>query len=279
MLSRWLDTPEGVQCAGFMAAEDGTSIGRMGACVIPYLLKCIDYDSRPSDSANWLESAVLPARVRTMAPYRWLVAHSARNRKRIAMEAFETLGTNGAPALAVLMSRINRPQTPGRARSAMQALFYLNTPAVPAMTTILSHPDRYDFDWAIGCVEATGTNAAPLFPVLIHHLEHSSPPIAALAAEALGEVRVEPKSTIVALTKSLSNEQAVVRFADVEALMKFHKIAKPARPELLVALHDPNPSVRSAATNAMAEIFPEEFPDWPRWPDNPMFKRRRPERY
>src|SRR5437867_3615564 len=77
------------------------------------------------------------------------------------------------------------------------------------------------------------------------------------AADALGNLHIEPDTVVPALIRLLKDNSKAARYLAVSGLGRFQSQARPAVPAINALLTDPEEGVREAATNALRKIVPE----------------------
>lgn len=176
-----------------------------------------------------------------------------------AADAVRQIGTNAIP---VLMEWINY----NRPKVVIMAENFLG-----ATARRLGLPPRYYLrsfnrdQWTWRAIEAfalLGTNAAPAIPALTTLA--ADPAHSDAAASAVGALNeMGPRGTA-ALLSLLTNAASPHRRVIIAALSRNASAAPETIPALLVCLRDPNPAVRTQATNALLKIAPEVLTNAPR---------------
>ena len=140
----------------------------------------------------------------------------------------------------------------------MYALGQFGPEAAPAVPDLISILDRNDdtSTLAASALGKIGPAAKQAIPSLLRGARNSGYRI-----EALGRIHQEPELVVPALTNCLSEAPPLlpgnyIRICCAEALGQFGTNATPAVPFLIKVLGDPNPFVRSAASNALQQISP-----------------------
>jgi len=141
-------------------------------------------------------------------------------------------------------------------------------PALCALIKSLHHEDPLVRRAAGTALVDWRTAARPALPCLLRDLKN--PRFASAAAEALGDLELEPQRVIPALTRALQNSDPIVRAAIARALGKFGEQARTAVPFLLELYNDPDDSMQRTALEALYAIRAMSFP----FPDSEMFRRR-----
>jgi len=173
------------------------------------------------------------------------------------MQAFEVLGPIAAPALPELTRRIGATNFPTARDRALAALAHIGPRAVPTMAKVLSTETDAQRMWVMVCVEAMGTNARPLLPLLVTNLQHQNIDIAVNSAYELGELKLEPALVVPALTAALVDNRPELRTSACTALSKFGHNARQALPSITNLLSDANPMAQAAAAEARDAIASE----------------------
>ena len=126
-------------------------------------------------------------------------------------------------------------------------------PAVPDLISILDRNDATS-TLAASALGQIGPAAKQAIPSLLRGARNDGYRI-----EALGRIHQEPELVVPALTNCLSEALPFEEFTRIrcaEALGQYGTNATPAVPLLTKVLGDPNPFVRSAASNALQQISP-----------------------
>ena len=102
----------------------------------------------------------------------------------------------------------------------------------------------------------------PVVPVLVKALNDEDWHVAMWAADALGDMALEPDLAVPALVKSLDHPQPYVKKAAIDALGNFGEAARSAVPALTrIALADPEGYVGGTfAADALKKIVPQTKP-------------------
>jgi HEAT repeat protein len=119
-------------------------------------------------------------------------------------------------------------------------------------------------EYIVECVSQMGGDAGPLVPVLVQCLKDEDERVAAKSAQMLGLPQFSNALVVPALTESLGDSRTRVRQYAAEALLnqarwRSWSNTAPATAALLKLLNDPEKSVRTAATEALWKIDPEEL--------------------
>ena len=115
---------------------------------------------------------------------------------------------------------------------------------------------------ALAIVEL-GTNASPAVPIFLRHLEHPNHFYRERAADALGNLHIEPETIVPALTHLLRDDSKAARYLAIRGLGSFEFRARSAMPALTALLSDAEDGVRKAATNTLRKIAPEVISNAP----------------
>ncbi|HWW01083.1 MAG TPA: HEAT repeat domain-containing protein [Candidatus Acidoferrum sp.] len=238
--------------------EPAQAIHQIGTNALPSLLTWIAYEPSP-----WRKKAQglfgkLPSWIARSRPVTALLSYGdATARSQNAMQAFEVLGPLAAPAIPELTRRISLTNSPDARNRALAALAHLGAQAVPIMARVLSNPADAKSMWVLFCVEAMGTNAQPLLPILVKNLQHPDCELAEDNAYILGSLKLDAPLIVPALIACLQDPRRDLRMEAPYALSKFGNLARQALPALTNALCDPDPDVRRNAASAIAAIAPE----------------------
>jgi HEAT repeat protein len=151
----------------------------------------------------------------------------------------------------------------------LTALEFLNSngpDAVPALLEVITHGKGERRGWAMNFIREMpnlGTNGPAVVAKLLKCLEEKNEDAAASAALALGELGLQTKEVVPALTARLRDDRRMVRYCASRALASLadDQAAIPelreAVPDLVIAQKDSYPMVREWATNALLKIAPD----------------------
>jgi HEAT repeat protein len=155
--------------------------------------------------------------------YRWLPA-SEIVRREMALDGFDALGTNAAPA-------------------------------VPALVVLLNHTNCQVRSSAARCLNTIWPVAQEAVPVLVQHLKDPDEMVCFFSGLALGSIRKSPEVVVPALTERLSERGS--KWGILVALGRFGPEAKTAVPLIIPLLNDSDGETRSWAAMALKSIDPE----------------------
>lgn len=257
-LSEWVTLYSGTQ--GRYPPPDekqkaGEAIRTIGTNTLPWLLTWLDYEPAAWKLKLGAASQKLPGWIGQSRPFIWLLSSGdAGAMAENARDAFGALGPVASPAIPELARRIRLTNSPARKNEAMFALASIGLDALPAMAGVVANFEREDTLWVVDCVQRMGTNAEPLTPLFMRHLQSTNWFVAMIAARTLGELKFHPELVVPALTRCMSDPRYEVRMETPRALMRFGELAKPALPALLKALNDTNADVRRNAAEAIKTI-------------------------
>ena len=108
-----------------------------------------------------------------------------------------------------------------------------------------------------------GTNASPAIPIFLRQLENPNHFYRERAADALGNLHIEPETVVPALTHLLRDDSKAARYLAICGLGNFEFRARSAVPAITAFLTDPEDGVREAATNILRKIAPEVITNAP----------------
>jgi HEAT repeat protein len=218
-----------------------------------------------------------------------------------AKSGLTILGPIAAPAvppLAKLLASTNELDM----FMAAQALGGIGAPALPVLMETLTNRHYKVATQAYLAIPALGTNARPAIPILLRDLQHPNHFYRERAAGALGGLHIEPEIVVPALTNLLDDPSLAARHLAIQSLGQFGPAARSAvpvmvpfltnadlsyiatmalreiAPEVLTnrpfppeksphslsnLLNNPDPAVRSSATNFMRRYGLEQPPGNP----------------
>ncbi len=174
--------------------------------------------------------------------------------RKSAAEALGKFGLEAEEAVPALIAALGDPD-PTVSREAADALGKLGPPAskaVPALITALMNPHplvRESAIRALGMIGAAGTKAVP---DLINALRDTDVGVRESAADTLGNLGELAGDAVPALVNLF--EDAKVRSRAEAALQSIGPARPSALPDLVAALSNPNPGVRSGAAGAIGNV-------------------------
>jgi len=175
-----------------------------------------------------------------------------------AADAVRHIGTNAIPVLMEWIS-YNRPGLVIKAENFLGA-----TARRLGVSPKYYRPTIRREQWTWRAIEAfalLGTNAAPAIPDLTALATNPAHPDA--AASAIGALNeIGPPGTS-ALLSMLTNPASPYRPVIIAAFSRNLAAAPTSTQALLACLRDPDPTVRSQATNALLKIAPEALTNAP----------------
>jgi HEAT repeat protein len=251
-------------------------------------------EKRASEAVRAIGTNAIPQLLRMLTSEDFQVQMDAKS-------AFTILGPVAAPAvpaLAKLLAGTNELDM----FMAAQALGEIGAPALPVLMETLTNRHYKVATQAYLAIPALGTNARPAIPILLRDLQHPNHFYRERAAGALGGLHIEPEIVVPALTNLLDDPSPAARWIALNALGAFGPAARSAvpvikpfltdsnfdvaakialreiAPEVLTnlpspfqttrhglsnLLNDPDPAVRSSATNFMRRYGLEQPPGNP----------------
>jgi HEAT repeat protein len=159
------------------------------------------------------------------------------DRESVCESGLEALGNAGEAALAPLATIVTNHIVSARYRAlAAENIGYIGY---------------------LGMRTDLGTNARCVVVPLTSCLQETNGDVSFRAADALGDLRLEPGIAVPALTRALKAEDSLTRHTAAKALGEFGSQAVAAVPELLTMAASTDEGNRIAATNALRRIAPE----------------------
>jgi hypothetical protein len=222
------------------------AIREMGTNAIPHLLKMI-----------YARDSYLKTKAIQLNPKQKLITLPIKTSAQQRAHALPALEQLGPAALWAWINVLTNDSSTTEARTyASRRLQWMGRHAAPALLTwvkLLDHSNPEVMRTAqaalLNC-DATG------FLLSFHNLKNSPDrDVRASAAWSLGYIGKHPEKTIPALIAVLADTNRTVRQNAVEALGKFGTNAASATNYIRRAMEDPEPRVRSAATNALNQVF------------------------
>jgi HEAT repeat protein len=182
-----------------------------------------------------------------------MVASNDVHRQQLAANVFGVLGPLGAPAIPALTNLLMGTD-PVATVFAANSLGAIGVAALPALMDTLTNQNYNAAALAALALAALGTNATPAVPVFLQDLRNGDRSVRERAAEALGNLHLQPEVVVPALTNLLVERSVTARCLALGSLAKFQGSARPSVPVILPLLDDPDDAVRLSATNALNEI-------------------------
>ena len=181
--------------------------------------------------------------------------------RNAALEGFLALGSTARPAVPELTRLARDAKSEQVSYWALHALAYVGRDGLPPLIAAVRDPQHRNRPCAasmLGYAGRHGADVSAAVPVLARCLQDPDEGVVA-AAEALGNLAIEPDISVPALAAALADRRGYVRYSAVVALEGFGKAARPAVPALLNAIKDSDNDVRSRAKQLLREIAPEEL--------------------
>ncbi len=260
-LSEWLEVYRECLASGRESNDAQRALQQIGSKAVPFLLTRVGYERA------WLESKLLNVCVRfpkvpgAQRYISYLVVKRGPSYVEGGQTGFGVLGPLAIDAVPQLEKWASDSQKPARAKRAADALCVMDTNGLAALIRVASNPAAPDRRRILALISffegGYGIRACPVGPEFIRLLEDSDSGVAGTAAVMLGDLAVDPKVAVPALTRSLRDPRHEVRLGAAWALARFHQWARPAVPMLTDLCRDPNERVRMVATNTLQDIAPE----------------------
>ena len=175
--------------------------------------------------------------------------------QQLAVRVFDVLGPLAAPAIPALTKLLSHTN-PLVTILAASSLGDIGAPALPSLMTELTNSQYNIATLAAFAIVDLGTNATPAIAVFLHDLGSSSDLVRERAAEALGNLHLQPDIVVPALKHLLTDHSLMARCAALSSLGRFGLDAGTAMPGIVLLLNDPEEYVRKLATNAVCSIAP-----------------------
>ena len=185
----------------------------------------------------------------------WIVSEDLEKQFK-AKDGFQILGAAAAPAIPSLGKMLTSTNEVVSFVAA-QSLGHIGAPALPELLAGLTNRHFKVGTASALAIADLGTNALPAIPIFLRHLEHPNHFYRERAADALGNLHIEPETVVPALTKLLQDDSKAARYLAISGLENFQALARPAVPAITAILTDPDEGLREAATNALRRIAPE----------------------
>jgi len=234
------------------------AIHAIGTNAIPTLLEWTNYEStRPKARLINLLARLRQTRIGSYLPQSLTQDPNSYRAYVLAPVGFATLGSQSVPAIPELLRRARNPRAGDRAQLATEVLAWLGSDGLASLSDVLSDPaapTRVQAARLIGT--RFGSNATPVLPTLIKCLRDPDAEVAVAASVALAGLRLDPTNTVRACIKALEDPRPMVRLQIVNLIATYEDEASEALPVLNNYLHDLDPKVREATSNALKIIAP-----------------------
>lgn len=238
-------------------AEDAArnALQHIGTNAIPFLLRWIAYDARPSRTRRAAVKTVLSIPLLRSVPTvkNWLHRDDPRLRRaEAAAGAFEALGLHARAAIPELRRLAGLSTDPGPARRALDALVGIGPLAFPAVLGIVTNSRADACFYAIAAIEEFGTNARPAVPILLSYLTNRE--LVGVAGETLGHLKSESDTIVSGITNMLPRAEPLFQEWMMTTLASLGPDARGATPALVSMLSSTNVGVRKEAETAIEAI-------------------------
>lgn len=240
------------------------ALTRAGTNALPFLVRWIQYEPRPSRE----RSAHLIAPI---APQSLTERLTFPRRERLAEGAtfaFKLIGKDATTAMPQLVSLMNNPAAPDTAERAAQALSYIGTNALPPLLAVIDNPKHPCREAAVMAVEGMHKQLGPCAEMVVPHLipcltDPADADVQSAAATTLGRLRSAPDLAVPALAACLTSTNDILQVEAAGALGRFGSMATGAVPVLAAALKSPDQRLSWLARNALVKIAPETLTNAP----------------
>lgn len=258
-LSEWAEIALVNRGSSIDATEAEEAVRRLGAKELGRLVEWVRGKPKPwktklLSAASYWPEALGGRRLRT-----WAGKDLNPGRTLYAGFTLYCLGPEASPCVPVFRDMIREGNGGELSDRAVDALANIGKTAIPALLDALSErggPGRERIARLFGDL---GTNALPAVPILVGCLRETNVHVVVAAADALGDLKLEPKTVVPALSCGLTNRDHAIRSCSALTLRRFGGVAKSAVPDLVSALDDPYADVRKSAYEALGRIAPEEL--------------------
>ena len=223
-LSTWLKAYQDAQSGSAAERQSQQALRSIGTNGIPYLLK--------------------------------MLAQDDLNTQQAAANTFEVLGPIGAPAVPQLAKMLT-DTNPVIGLLAGTALGNIGPPALPSLMDALTNRHYGVGTRAALAIVKLGTNAAPALPIFLRDLKSPNHFVRERAADALGNLHIEPATVVPALTNLFDDVSPAAVCLSLQSLAAFETEARFVAPAIKSMFKDPNENVRAAATIALERIAPD----------------------
>lgn len=225
-----------------------------GTNAIAPLISLISYDPSPIRlKVLWWTRKLRQTRCGFLVPAQWTVDRR-ESLADLAVEGFHLLGPTVSGAMPELERLAKPPHGVTASRRAIQALCGMGPSALGPLGRLAEDPTRCE-DAVLAILEmgAKGAHVNDVLGrVILEPNRYCSLPVFGL--------RHLPASNAVSiLAIALHSPSAQTRKEAAEIMVVFGNEARNSVPTLVETLHDPDPGVRSAATQTLSILSPEMF--------------------
>jgi hypothetical protein len=232
----------------------------MGTNALPWLVEWLDDEPLPRWQTKVLKFIQkFPKRLGGDYATRSLSPVSRDRRAHLARTGIHLLGDDARAAIPDLARLAKNPKAKRGGFSAARFLADFGDEAAPELVEILrtplapGRPPAIDHFRLIGAT-ALGTNANAIIEGLVLCLNDRDAYIRGAAVLALGDLMLRRDIAVPALAKTCHDVEPAIREAALGALSNYGDAARPARPTIIQALHDPDAEVRAVAQFTLDQI-------------------------
>jgi HEAT repeat protein len=176
----------------------------------------------------------------------------------LAVDAIESMGPEGAPAIPALIEALNDPFRFVRwaaARTLGRLAPEAAAQVVPALIRLVQGCDLDVQEAAATALEQFGPLAAPAVSALGEVAANGTPEVRIAAMKALAAIGTAAAPAIPQIAASLQSTNSRVRRTACDTLARFGTLAAEAAPSLKRLLLDTEPEVRKAASEALIKVL------------------------
>lgn len=174
-----------------------------------------------------------------------------------AATALASLGSKAALALPTLARYIDDPK---RGPNVVYLMHKTGEAGFPYLLKALSSTNPSVLVQAIHYLAERGKAGEPALPLFIQLMDHPDKWVRNRATLVLGGYPSAAGTNLSALRRALSDSAPDVRRSAASVLGRLGTVAKPAAPDLVRLLDDPDPYCALLASNALAKIDPSALP-------------------
>lgn len=236
------------------AREDADrAIRFIGTNALPYLVRWVSYEPTAWRVNVIFDKISIPTWLKENPTFHDFLFHPiARGEK--AADAFRALGPVAAPAIPALVQLLHSTNAPYRKYPVMEALRNIGPEATPAVFGVLTNINLPSDAWMLTSIYQMGTNARPLVPLLLPHMQDTNISLASEIMSIVCQTQPDPQLVVPVLTQCLNDTRREIRDEAAAALADIGPAARPALPALTNLLRDPDTNVQRHAAEAIAKI-------------------------
>jgi esterase/lipase superfamily enzyme/HEAT repeat protein len=187
-----------------------------------------------------------------------IVAETSDDSRQSAVRALGEIGPRANESLPLLIEQLTAIDEYASVQvAAAVAIGNLGPDSVQALAEQLKHPETYVRETVARALVEIGAQAEPAGPALLTRLADpkEDEEVRALAAVALGQIRIASRDTVATLTGLVRDPESPVYLRSMAAVA-LGQIDPDSAPSLVEGLRDPNLEFRIAAAYSLQRMHP-----------------------